>query len=287
MVAAKCSEVKVEYIEEEERSVEEPVQIGHTVQVDDVTGELLCSSKQSSFDNFDLFNHVLTTRQDLHSFLGAQNYTERDQAASLAIKSYLKFCHQTNTPQWRFTESLETTEVVDIVKEPSFKRKNGESTSMLERVAALDAFKLPQHRGKSMRRLAEVAQQVCNLDRVPDPTTVKRWIRKEDELRRQALAIKESTNGSTIKVKNIQSPDVFNFTETLCAHLTRTYVGQCLTIEMMVEKARRLAKEKFPNIKLLGRPAQTTINRKFISDLCRKKNWTVNRQTGKIQIGDT
>ena len=69
-------------------------ELGQNIKIDDVSGELLCSSKMG-VNSLDLFNHVMTDETDLRSFLGPTNYDDNDKLISLAIKSYLKFCSET------------------------------------------------------------------------------------------------------------------------------------------------------------------------------------------------
>ena len=49
----------------------------------------------------DLFNDILTERNDLTNFLGPGNWRESDGIA-LSIKSYLKFCAMTNSGWFSF-----------------------------------------------------------------------------------------------------------------------------------------------------------------------------------------
>ena len=51
-------------------------EIGDRVNVDNVTGELLCSSN-SGFGVMDIFNYVLTEISDMKSFLGLDNCEAR------------------------------------------------------------------------------------------------------------------------------------------------------------------------------------------------------------------
>ena len=71
-------------------------QVGDLVHVNNLDGELLCSSKMG-VNSLDLFNHVITEENDLRSFLGTDNCDDTDKNASLAIKSYLKFCSITGS----------------------------------------------------------------------------------------------------------------------------------------------------------------------------------------------
>ena len=75
-------------------------ELGQNIKIDDVSGELLCSSKMG-VNSLDLFNHVMTDETDLRSFLGPTNYDDNDKLISLAIKSYLKFCSETKTEHWQ------------------------------------------------------------------------------------------------------------------------------------------------------------------------------------------
>ena len=52
------------------------MKIGDRVTVDNVTGELLCSS-YSGFGVMDIFNYVLTEMGDMKSFLGLENCETR------------------------------------------------------------------------------------------------------------------------------------------------------------------------------------------------------------------
>ena len=56
--------------------MEKDVEIGDQITVDNVTGELLCSSN-SGFGVMDIFNYVLTEISDMKSFLGLDNCEAR------------------------------------------------------------------------------------------------------------------------------------------------------------------------------------------------------------------
>ena len=97
------SEAKTECDEEETHDVQ--FNVGDSVQLDNVNGQLICSSKMG-LQNLDVFNHVMTDEKDLRSFLGDNNCNSMDKAPSLAIKSYLKFCSLTETPQWQVDSAV-------------------------------------------------------------------------------------------------------------------------------------------------------------------------------------
>jgi len=70
------STIKVEYDEEEGYTeAENELQVGDDVQVDNISGQLMCSSKMG-VDCLDLLNHVLTDENDMRAFLGSENCDE-------------------------------------------------------------------------------------------------------------------------------------------------------------------------------------------------------------------
>lgn len=75
-------------------------EIGDSVKTDEISGQLLCSSK-AGVNALDLFNHVLTEEPILRNFLGAENCDESDKQPSVVIKSYLKFCAVTESDVWQ------------------------------------------------------------------------------------------------------------------------------------------------------------------------------------------
>ena len=54
---------------------ENELQVGDDVQIDNISGQLMCSSKMG-VNCLDLFNHVLTDESDLRAFLGSANCDE-------------------------------------------------------------------------------------------------------------------------------------------------------------------------------------------------------------------
>ena len=54
---------------------ENELQVGDDVQIENISGQLMCSSKMG-VDCLDLLNHVLTDESDLRAFLGSENCDE-------------------------------------------------------------------------------------------------------------------------------------------------------------------------------------------------------------------
>ena len=52
----------------------------------------------------------------------------------------------------------------------------------------------------------------------------------------------------------------------------------------MVDEAPEFARDRFQNLKILGRPAETKINRRFIAHQCKRRGWSFCRIMGQKKI---
>ena len=166
----------------------------------------------------------------------------------------------------------------------------GGATPIPDIVRVLDKFKSVNRENgkkKELPELAFIAADVLGREKPPVKSTISRWIEKETEYRRQAAAIKESSKfdrwRKSKKIKNLQDPETFDFTEKLFRHYVDLYSGMNLNLSIMVGEAKILAAD-YENLKILGRPAQSKINQAFIADLCRKKGWSFKRVLGTKKI---
>ena len=151
-------------------------------------------------------------------------------------------------------------------------------TTAEERAKCLLEFEKDQHKKKSLEELAVVAQVLLNRDEPFHKATIKYWKSKKQAILQQSAAYrKRHKNDPRGPVKNpvkkLVSQEEFQFQEELCDHFEKISDWKNLTIAVMIHEGRKFHAKYWPNLKLKqGRPARKCINRRYISNLMKKKN---------------
>jgi len=140
--------------------------------------------------------------------------------------------------------------------------------SILQKIKALDEFKKQSNAKKLNPELGLIARDVLKLDYTPSEATIRRWKLAETKFRDQAKSIKPISKHDRYRrkfeVKNVQQPDTIRLTDDIFDRFMLVLSNKCLSIQIMVDEARLLAREHYPNLSLYGRPGRVMINKRFI-----------------------
>jgi len=141
---------------------------------------------------------------------------------------------------------------------------------------------------KNLPELGLIARNVLKLDYTPSETTIRRWKNAETELRAQAKTIKPISKHDRYRrkfeVKNVQRPETIRFADEIFDRFMVVLSNKCLSIQIMVDEARLYARENYPNLSLYGRPGQTLINKRYISDQCKRRGWAWKKIMGTKKV---
>ena len=140
------------------------------------------------------------------------------------------------------------------------------SSNILDKVRVLDEFKLPENQRKTVKEKAALASHM--LGRSMNTSTIFDWIKKEAEYRRQAAGVYDGSSNK--KPKNLRKPDTIAFGEELSKILDDYSKHTNITNQIMLDLARKLQEEKYPDLEKGGRKGKEVINLDFVRDITRK-----------------
>ena len=143
--------------------------------------------------------------------------------------------------------------------------------NVLDKLRCLDEFKKPEHRRKSNAQLGIVAADLLGKVKPFDKSTIMRWRNNEKKFRDQAMGVFDAPGVK--KPKNLRSPEATKFGLELSEILIAYGSHSNITNAIMVAEARKLQKEKYPDLKKKGRKGAELINLDFVRDLLGEQGW--------------
>ena len=140
---------------------------------------------------------------------------------------------------------------------------------LLEKIAVLDEIRKKEHEKKTDKQLGIIAGNLLGRDEPIKRKTLAYWKKNEQELRRQAVGL--DSRSKKRKQKNLRAADTYDFGEDLVQRLMEYSTHSNLTWDIIVDQARLLQTEKYPDLTRVGRKAENTVNLDFVRNILNEK----------------